>query len=94
MGERDFFMEKGLTGFTKWIPDSYFSSWQIDIVKGVAVHQSGGMLFFEGHPGKSTFQITPKKIPHDLTVADQARMIRLGVECISAALSLRFPIVA
>ena len=50
MGERDFFMEKGLTGFTKWIPDSYFSSWQIDIVKGVAVHQSGGMLFSRDIP--------------------------------------------
>jgi|SRR5690554_1541993 len=61
-----------------------FNAWQADVAAGTAVHESGFMLKVEGNPSNPS-SVDPGKFPANLSFAEQARLLRCGMEFLAKA---------
>jgi hypothetical protein len=61
-----------------------FNDWSADPEAGTATHASGFTLKVEGNP-RDPSAVDPGKFPVGLSFADQARLLRLGLECLAKA---------
>ena len=61
-----------------------FNAWQADVAAGTAVHESGFILKVEGNPSNPS-SVDPGKFPANLSFAEQARLLRCGMEFLAKA---------
>ena len=57
-----------------------YSNWEVDPKKGIALHESGAVIRFIGHPDSDSFEGNLHMFPHDLTALEKARLVRHGFE--------------
>lgn len=63
-----------------------FNAWEADPAAGTATHSSGFVLKVEGNP-RNPSSVDPGKFPPELTFAEQARLLRCGMEFLAKAAS-------
>ena len=63
-----------------------FDAWEADFAAGTATHACGFVLKIEGNP-RNPSSVDPGKFPPDLSFADQARLLRCGMEFLAKAAS-------
>lgn len=56
-----------------------FEDWVADMASGTATHTSGFSIRIEGNP-KDPSEVYPGKFPDGISFADQARLLRSGLE--------------
>lgn len=56
-----------------------FDDWTADFSAGTATHTSGFTIRIEGNP-KDPSEVYPGKFPEGISFADQARLLRSGLE--------------
>lgn len=61
-----------------------FDAWEADLAAGTATHASGFVLKIEGNP-RNPSSVDPGKFPPELSYADQARLLRCGMEFLARA---------
>ncbi len=61
-----------------------FDAWVVDLTTGTATHESGFILRVEGSALQPT-SISPANFPAELSFADQARLMRCGLETLANA---------
>lgn len=61
-----------------------YQSWTLDVARGRAVHPSGFSLEVEGD-ARNPSGVAPSNYPQGLSFADQARLLRSGMEALAAA---------
>lgn len=61
-----------------------FENWDVDLVAGVASHESGCTIRVEGDPSNPS-SVDPTNFPKSLNFLDQARLLRCGVEALVKA---------
>lgn len=61
-----------------------FSDWQLDLNEGSALHTSGFSLSIEGDP-RDPSAVTPGGTTGNVSVVDQARLLREGMAALAAA---------
>jgi hypothetical protein len=61
-----------------------FDSWQVDIAQATAKHSSGFRVEIEGNPADPS-GISPSGFPEGLSAAEQARLLRCGMQAIMKA---------
>lgn len=67
-----------------------FSDWQLDLGEGSALHSSGFSLRIEGDP-RDPSSVTPGSSAANVSVVDQARLLREGMAALAAAAGPRPP---
>lgn len=61
-----------------------FSEWQLDLDEGSALHTSGFSVRIEGDP-RDPSAVTPGSSGANVSVVDQARLLREGMAALAAA---------
>ncbi len=61
-----------------------FSDWQLDLNEGSALHSSGFSVRIEGDP-RDPSAVTPGGMAVNVSVVDQARLLREGMAALAAA---------
>lgn len=61
-----------------------FDAWQTDVENGRAVHASGFSLSVEGDV-RNPSSVAPADYPQGLSYADQARLLRCGMQALASA---------
>lgn len=65
-----------------------YELWDVDLVAGEARHDCGLVIRVEGNPA-SPSSVDPTNFPKSLSFADQARLLRCGVEALAKAAQQR-----
>lgn len=63
---------------------SNFDDWEIELAQGRALHKSGFSLEIEGDP-QDPSAVSPTNFPTHLSAAEQAGLLRQGMDALSAA---------
>src|SRR5690554_3127862 len=57
-----------------------YSNWEVDSHKGIALHESGAVIRFVGHPDSDNFEGNLHCFPENLSALEKARLLRHGFE--------------
>lgn len=61
-----------------------FNAWETDVANGRAIHASGFSLSVEGDV-RNPSSVAPADYPPGMSYADQARLLRCGMEALASA---------
>jgi len=57
-----------------------YNNWEVDPEKGIALHESGAVIRFTGHPDSDSFEGNLYAFPEHLKALEKARLVRHGFE--------------
>ncbi len=57
-----------------------YSNWEVDPHKGIALHETGAVIRFVGHPDSDNFEGNLHCFPENLSALEKARLLRHGFE--------------